>query len=157
MGKDSAELVRSYDKCQRFARIMKNPPKNLCSISSLWPFAEWGVDLVRPMPTEKGNKKFLIVAVDYFTKWVEAEALATITTENVANFLWRSVVCRFGIPHAFVTDNAKQFDCGPFWKLCGELRICNYYFIPTHPPSNGQVEATVDNLSVQSQVHVVVK
>ncbi len=61
--------------------------------------------------TREGNRKFLIVAIDYFIKWAEAEALAAITTAKVTNFIWRSIICRFGIPHAFVTDNGKQFDC----------------------------------------------
>lgn len=59
MGKDSAELVRSCDKCQRFARIMKNPPENLSFNYSPWPFAKWGVDIVGPMPPGKGIKSFL--------------------------------------------------------------------------------------------------
>jgi hypothetical protein len=80
-----------------------------------------GIDIVEPMPLGKGRRKFLLVAVDYFTKWAEAEAFTTITTNNVTIFLWSSVICRFGIPHAFVTDNGKQFDCGPFRKLCAEL------------------------------------
>jgi hypothetical protein len=59
------------------------------------------------MPLGKGSQNFLVVAVDYFTKWAEAEALATITTKNVTKFLWSSVICRFSIPYAFVTDNGK--------------------------------------------------
>jgi len=86
---------------------MKNPSKKLIPISSSWPFVKWGVDPVGPIPPGKGSRKFLIMIVDYFTKWaeVEAEALASITIESVMNFLWRSIVCRFGIPLAFVTDN----------------------------------------------------
>jgi transposase InsO family protein len=60
----------------------------------------------------------------------------------VINFLWSSVVCRFGIPHAFFTNNGKQFDCGQFRKWCAELRIRNYYSTPIHALANGQVEAT---------------
>jgi hypothetical protein len=71
----------------------------------------------------EGGRKFLVVVVDYFTKWAEAEALAAITTTNITSFLWKSVVCRFGIPHAFVTDNGKQFDCEPFRRWCSKLRI----------------------------------
>jgi hypothetical protein len=104
-------MVKSCDKCQRFAWIMTNPLENLSPITLLWPFAKWRVDIVGLMPPRKGNRRFLVVAVDYFTKWVEAEALAAITTENITKFLWRSVVCRFGIPYAFVTDSGKQFDC----------------------------------------------
>jgi hypothetical protein len=89
MSKDSNELVKHCDKCPKFARIMKNPPENLSSIFLPWPFAKWGVDIVESMPPRKGNMKFLVVIVDYFTQWAEAEAFATITTESVTNFLWR--------------------------------------------------------------------
>jgi len=123
--KDSARLVKRCDKCQRFSRIMKIAPEKLTPITSPWPFAKWGVDIVCPMLVGKGSRKFLVVAVDYFTKWAEAEALAAITTTNITSFLWRSVVCRFGIPHEFVTDNGKQFDCEPFQRWCSELRIRN--------------------------------
>jgi hypothetical protein len=137
MNKNSVRLVRQCDKCQRFARVMRNPPEKLSSITSPWPFAKWGVDIVGPMPPGKGKRRFLLVIVDYFTKWAEAEAFATITTDNVIKFLWSSVICRFGIPHAFVTNNGKQFDCGPFRKWCAELRIRNYYSTPIHAPANG--------------------
>ena len=86
--------------------------------------------------------KFTIVAVDYFTKSTEAEAIASITTQNVTRFLWKSIVTRFGILHAFVTDNGKQFDCQPFRDWCEKLRIRNFYSFPGHPQANGQVEIT---------------
>jgi hypothetical protein len=83
-----------------------------------------------------------VVAVDYFTKWVEVEPLVNITAKIVERFLWKNVVCRYGVPHAFVTDNGKQFDCEPFRKWCAELHIRNYFSSPGHPQANGQVEAT---------------
>jgi ribonuclease HI len=107
MNKDLVRLVQHCDKCQRFAWVMRNPPEKLSPITSPWPFAKWGVDIVGPMPPGKGKRRFLLVVVDYFTKWAEAEAFATITADNVIKFLWSSVICRFGIPHAFVTDNGK--------------------------------------------------
>jgi hypothetical protein len=142
MNKDSIEMVRKCDKCQRFAQVMKSPPEKLSPITSPWPFAKWGVDIVGPMPPGKGRRKFLCVVVDYFTKWVEAEVLTAITTENVTKFLWKMIVCRFGIPHAFITDNGKQFDCGLFCRWCAELHIHNYFSTPIHPSANGQAEAT---------------
>ena len=54
--------------------------------------------------------KFLVVGIDYFTKWVEAEPLAKITQQNVKNFVWKSIVCRFGIPRVLVSDNRRQFN-----------------------------------------------
>lgn len=62
--------------------------------------------------------KFLIVGIDYFTKWVEAEALATITKKNVQNFVWRYIIYRYGIPRVLVSDNGKQFDKDSFRDFC---------------------------------------
>ena len=95
---------------------MINPPKELSSMLAAWPFEQWGVDLVRTLPIGKGGYKFVVVIVDYFMKWVEAEALETITTWSVRNLLSKSMVCRYEIPHAFAIDNGKQFDCEPFWS-----------------------------------------
>ena len=86
--------------------------------------------------------KFLIVDIDYFTKWVEAEALATIKEKNVWSFVWKYIVCRFGIPRVLVSDNGKQFDNDAFRDFCSQLGIRNHYFSPTHPQANGQVKVT---------------
>ena len=62
-----------------------------------------------PFPTVVQQLKFLVVGIDYFTKWVEAEALANITEKNIRNFFWRCIVCRFRIPRVLISDNGKQF------------------------------------------------
>ncbi|RDX62670.1 Tf2-9, partial [Mucuna pruriens] len=107
--KDCMEYIRRCDKCQRFAGAPKAPPEHLHSISSPWPFNKWGMDILGPFPVAPGQLKFLFVAVDYFTKWVEAESVATITAERVKRFLWKKIVCRFGIPAKIVFDNGTQF------------------------------------------------
>ena len=81
--------------------------------------------------------KFLIVGIDYFTKWVEAKALATIIEKNVRSFVWRSIICRFRIPKVLVSDNGKQFDNNSFWDFCSQLGIRNHYSFPAHPQANG--------------------
>ena len=73
----------------------------------------------------------------------EAEPLATITKQKVRNFVWRSIICGFGIPKALVSDNGKQFDNLKFKNFCAELSIKNYYSSPTHSQSNGQEEVTI--------------
>jgi len=90
LNKDSVKLVQQCNKCQRFAWVMRNTPENLSLIISPRPFAKWGVDIVGPMPPGKGKRKFLLVTVDYFTKWAEAKAVATITTDKVIKFPWSS-------------------------------------------------------------------
>ena len=98
------------------------------------------------LPIGKGQCKFIIVVVDYFTKWAEAEPLATITEQKICNFVWRAIICRFGIPRALVSDNGKQFDNAKFRDFCAELGIKNYYSSPAHPQSNGQAEVTIRTL-----------
>ena len=99
-----------------------------------------------PLPIGKGQCKFIIVVVDYFTKWAEAEPLATITEQKIRNFVWRSIICRFGISRALVSNNGKQFGNHKFRDFCAELRIKNYYSSPAHPQSNGQAEVTIRTL-----------
>ena len=89
---------------------------------------------------------FLVVGIDYFTKWVEAEALATITEENIWRFVWKNNICRYGIPRIFVSNNGKQFDNNTFRDFCSELGIKNHYSSPAHPQANGQVEVTNQSL-----------
>ncbi|CAL9004778.1 unnamed protein product [Prunus brigantina] len=93
------------------------------------------------MPKGKRKTTHAIVAVDYFTKWAEAEPLATITSTKVQSFVWRHIVCRFGIPHTLITDNGKQFDCNGFRTFCSNLKINLRFSSPAHPQANGQVEA----------------
>ena len=84
--------------------------------------------------------------MDYFTKWAEAEPLATITKQKVCNFVWCSIICRFEIPRALVSNNGKQFDNPKFRDFCTKLGIKNYYSSPAHPQSNGQEEVTIRTL-----------
>ena len=75
---------------------------------------------------------FLVVGIDYFTKWVESEALAIITEKNVQNFVWKNIICRYGIPKVLVSDNGKQFDNDAFRDFCSQLGIKNHYSLPAH-------------------------
>ena len=79
------------------------------TIAFLWPFAQWGIDIVSILPQGKGQVKFLLVAINYFTKWVEAEALATITEARIQGFMWKNIICKFGIPRTIISDNEWQF------------------------------------------------
>ena len=80
---DARELIKKCDKCQRFGNVQRLPTEKLTMIASLWLFAQWGIDIVGSLPRGKKHVKFLLVAIDYFTKWVEAEALSTITEAKI--------------------------------------------------------------------------
>ena len=144
--KDATELVKKCKICQEHAQIPHLPSEPLTLITSPWPFQQWGLDLLGPLPVGKGQCKFIVVGVDYVTKWAEVEPLAMITEQKVRKFVWRSIICKFGIPRALVSDNGKQFDNPKFRDLCSELRIKNYFSSLAHPQSNGQAEVTIRTL-----------
>nr|KYP57680.1 Transposon Ty3-I Gag-Pol polyprotein [Cajanus cajan] len=99
------------------------------------------MDILGPFPPAKGQLKFLIVAIDYFTKWIEACLLAKITAENVQKFTWKSIICRFGIPHSLITDNDRQFIAQSFEDFLHELGIKHLPTSVEHPQTNGQAKA----------------
>ena len=99
------------------------------------------LDIVGPFPKAVGNKRYLLVGTDYFTKWVEAEPLANIRDVDAKRFVWKNIVTRFGVPHALNSDNGLQFDSKTFRSYCGELGITNRYSTPAYPQGNGQAEA----------------
>ncbi|KAK1399685.1 hypothetical protein POM88_009548 [Heracleum sosnowskyi] len=139
--KDTHRFTQACDRCQRFANFNCNPAVPLKPLTSPWPFAVWGIDLIGELPKGKEGVKYVVVAVDYFTKWAEAEPLATITTAKIKKFVFREIVCRFGVPYKLISDNGKQFDSKELRKLCEDLGIQKGFTAVYHPQSNGQTEA----------------
>jgi ribonuclease HI len=142
MQADALKYVQECDKCQRFAPMIHQPARELNPLSSPWPFAQWGLDIVGPLPRAPGNKRFLIAATDYFTKWVEAEPLSNIRDVDTKRFLWKNIITRFGIPWAVISDNGTQFESRLFKGFCSDLGIRNFFSSPGYPQSNGQAEVS---------------
>ncbi|KAB2626690.1 hypothetical protein D8674_020308 [Pyrus ussuriensis x Pyrus communis] len=138
---DAIRISRSCDKCQRYATIHYSPSEPLTPMISPWLFAQWGLDLIGPMPAGKGKVCYAIVVVNYFTKWAEVEPLAIITEAKIEDFVWKNILCRFGIPNAIITDNGRQFDNKKFRMFCFKFNINLCFASPAHPQSNGQVKA----------------
>ncbi|XP_015939174.1 uncharacterized protein LOC107464731 [Arachis duranensis] len=139
--RDSIKLVKSCDKCQRHANIHQAAPHQLSIISGERPFGTWGIDLVGPFPTAPSQLRYLIVAIDYYTKWIEAEPLASITATHCQKFLWRQIITRFGIPEIVILDNGTQFADKKFREFLEGLRISHRFSSVEHPQTNGQVES----------------
>ncbi|XP_057791067.1 uncharacterized protein LOC131008192 [Salvia miltiorrhiza] len=104
------------------------------------PFDKWGIDIVGKLPTVPGGKCFLIVAVDYFSKWVEAEAVAKIDEVTVERFIWRNICCRFGVPRIIVSNNGTQFTRQRIADFCDRMDITQRFVSVAHPQENVQVE-----------------
>jgi hypothetical protein len=123
---DAAELVQKCEGCQKCARDKKQPT--------------WGLDLLGPLPPAQGNLKYVVVAVEYFSKWIEAKPLAIITSVTVQKFFWQNIVCRFGVPKAITMDNGTQFDSEAFREFCEQIGTKIHFASVRHPESNGLVE-----------------
>ena len=137
MQKETQEYVKKCDQCQGFASNIHQLGGVLNPLSSLWPFAQWGLDIAGHFPKAAGNKRYLLVSTDYFTKWVEAEPLANIRDVDAKRFVWKNIVTRFEIPHTLISDNGIHFDSKAFRRYCCDLGITNRYFTPAYLQGNG--------------------
>jgi transposase InsO family protein len=98
------------------------------------------LDLLGPLPLAQGNLKYVVVAVEYFSKWIKAKPLATVTSATVQKFFWQNIVCRFGVPKAITVDNGTQFDAETFKDFCDQIGTKLHFASVRHPESNGLVE-----------------
>jgi hypothetical protein len=137
---DAADLVQKCENCQRFARDQKQPSSLTQLIQQTWPLQRWGLDLLGPLPPAKGNLKYVVVVVEYFSKWIEAKPLATITSATIQKFFWPNIVCRFDVPKAITIDNETQFDAETFKTFCSEIGTKINFASVRHLESNGLVE-----------------
>ncbi|KAL0433278.1 UNVERIFIED_CONTAM: hypothetical protein Slati_2662100 [Sesamum latifolium] len=97
------------------------------------PLCAMGGRHCRSFSPAPGQKKFLLVAVDYFTKWVEAEPLSRITETEVMKFIWKNLICRFGLPREIISDNGRQFQGKRLREWCEGLRIKQRFTSVAHP------------------------
>nr|GEX75347.1 reverse transcriptase domain-containing protein [Tanacetum cinerariifolium] len=105
-----------------------------------WLFFQWGMDVLGPLPEAPGKVRFVIIAVDYFTKWIEAKSLAKTIGKDVKKFVCDNIVCQYGLPKIIVTDNETNFIHEPFKSWCKKLNITQINTGVAHPQANGLVE-----------------
>ncbi|PKI66318.1 hypothetical protein CRG98_013280 [Punica granatum] len=118
METDCVKHVRHCHLCQVYSNQIKAPPDELHPMAAPWPFSMWGMDVIGPINPKASNRHlYILVAIDYFTKWIEVITLASVTAKAVARFLKRDIIARYGVPATLVTDNAKNLNN----KLIDEL------------------------------------
>ena len=103
---------------------------------------KWGMDIVGKLPTAPGQRMYMLVVTDYFTKSVEAEAYHQIRDREVKNFIWKNIICRFGIPKEITTNNGSQFISFDFQDFYKEWGIKISFSISRYPQANGQAKST---------------
>jgi hypothetical protein len=139
-------VTRSCKACQKFSPRSGNPSQFNKLIAHTWSLQRLGLDIVGPLPTAQGNLKFTFVAVEYFTKWIEARAVSMITSKTAQKFFWQNIVCRFGVPSELTVDNGKQFDSQDFREFCSSIDTKPVFAFVYHPQSNGVIERDNDKI-----------
>nr|GFB71953.1 reverse transcriptase domain-containing protein [Tanacetum cinerariifolium] len=136
--KDAFELVKRCDSCQRQGKVSQKDemPQNFIQICEI--FDVWGIEFMGPFPSSKENK-YILVAVDYLSKWVEAKALPTNDARVVVKFL-KSLFSRFRTPKAIISDRGTQFCNDQFSRVMAKYGVTHRLSTAYHPQTSGQVE-----------------
>nr|GFA35713.1 reverse transcriptase domain-containing protein [Tanacetum cinerariifolium] len=133
--KDAHELVKNCDSCQRQRKISQRDEMPQISIQICELFDVWGIDFMGSFPSSRGNK-YILVAVDYLSKWVEAKALPTNDARVVCKFL-KSLFTRFGTPRAIISDRGTHFCNDQFAKVMRKYEVTHRLSIAYHPQTSG--------------------
>ncbi len=122
------------------------PPIELHQLTSPWPFSAWGIDIMGKItPKATRGYEYILVAIDYFTKWVEAEAYTVLRAKHVAKFIETHIICRYGVPHEVISDNGLHFQ-GEVQDVFEKYSIKHHKSSPYRPQTNGAVEAANKNV-----------
>ncbi|XP_050222338.1 uncharacterized protein LOC126672432 [Mercurialis annua] len=146
MEADCIHFIRRCHNCQIHGDLSHIPPSELHSLTSPWPFSAWGIDIIGKIhPTASNGHEFIVVSIDYFTRWVEAESYKILGAKQMAEFIETRLICRYGIPHHIVSDNGVQFQA-EVKQLLRENGIEHHKSSPYRPQANGAVEAANKNV-----------
>nr|GEV58562.1 reverse transcriptase domain-containing protein [Tanacetum cinerariifolium] len=134
--KDAFELIKNCDSCQRQGKISQKDEMPQTEIQVYEIFDVWGIDFMGPFSNSKGNK-YIFVAVDYLSKWVEAKALPTNDARVVVKFL-KSLLSRFGTPKAIISNHGTHFCNDQFAKVMSKYGVTHHLSTAYHPQTSGQ-------------------
>ena len=117
-------------------------------------FYLWGIDFIRPFPTSD-DKEYILVAVDYVSKWVETIPTRTNDHREVLRFFTRCIFARYSYPRAIISDGGSHFNNAYFRALLKKYGVHHHVTTPYHPQANGQVE--VSNRKVKSILKKIIR
>lgn len=127
--------------------MIKVPLSELNTTSSPWSFNAWGMDVIGPIePAASNGHRFILVAIDYFTKWVEAASYRAVTKKVMADFVCDCIVCRFGIPESIITDNGSNLNNDLIKSMYETFKTRHENSTAYRPQMNGAVEAANKNI-----------
>ncbi|RDY12617.1 gag-pol, partial [Mucuna pruriens] len=131
-------------------------PSTLHNLTSPWPFSMWGIDMIRPIePKAFNGHRFILAAIYYFTKWVEATSYSTVTRSVVVKFIKRDIICRYGLPAHIITDNVTNLNNKMMTELCEQFKIRHHNSTPYRFKMNRAVEVANKNIKKIVQKMVI--
>jgi hypothetical protein len=134
------KLVSTCEAYQKFSWKMKAPAQPVQLIATSWLLQRWGIDIVSKLTPAQGNYTFTVVAVEYFTKWVEAKTLTNVSSSLIKKFFWQNIICRYGVPRHITVDNTKYFDNAMFKDFYHQIGMKFAFASMYHPQTNEAVE-----------------
>ncbi|XP_070057190.1 uncharacterized protein [Nicotiana tomentosiformis] len=145
-----AYCFQKCHQCQIHRNFIWVLPNELNVMGSPWPFVAWGMDVIGPIEPSASNGNYLIlVAIDYFTKWVEVSTYKAVAKKVVENFVRNNIVCRFVILKSIITDNAAKLNKDLMREIYEKFRIVHRNSTSYRPQMNGAVEAEYQENSVK--------
>ncbi|KAL6315066.1 hypothetical protein AAG906_030919 [Vitis piasezkii] len=146
METNCCQFVHRCPECQMHGDLIHVPPSELHVLTSPWPFSVWGIDIIGKIsPKSSNGHEFILVAIDYFTKWVEVASYAKLTSTRVANFIRSHIICRYGVPHELISDRGAHFRV-EVETLLQKYGIQHHRSSAYKPQTNGAVEAANKNI-----------
>ena len=139
MKKDIIEYVKTCKTCQKRERRRGEAPLKPIK-KTITPFYQVGIDVMGPLPITMTGKRYIVVAVDHFTKWIEARALEEADAQSIISFIYDDVICRHGIPQILSSDRGTEFINELIAALTKKYHIHHIKTTAYHPQGNGQVE-----------------
>ena len=116
-------------------------------MSSTWPFSTWGIDVIGAIhPAASNGHRYILVAINYFTKWVEAASYKTVTATATEKFIRNNIIARYGVPHVIISDNGMNFIAKRIEEYLHSYKIKHHRSSPYWPQINGTVESANKNL-----------
>lgn len=147
MERNCFRFVRKCHQCQIHGDLIHSPPSELHPMVVLWPFVAWRMDVIGPIePKASNGHRFILFAIDYFTKWIEAITFKTVTKKAVVDFVHSNIICRFGTPRTIITDNAANLNSNLMKEVCEQFKIVHHNSTPYRPKANRAVEAANKNI-----------
>ena len=143
---DCCQFVQRCPECQIHGDLIHVLPSKLHALTSPWPFSVWGINIIGTISLKSSSgHEFILVAIDYFTKWVETASYARLTSSRIASFIKSHIICRYGVPRELISDRGVHFRA-KVDTLVQRYGIQHHWSSTYRPQTNGVVEAANKNI-----------